>query len=172
MKKLIFLSALCFGSWVFSQSVTEQYNSLYKRYEYFDSNGNMIGYKTYNNLTKNWEYYEKSTPSPYSGRTKNYLDYVNPYDTGGIIGMMGQKQKTYDNNVEKIRNIITNIKGAILRLNISESIKNTIIDTFSNEINNNLNNQRIDFSSNANTESVINWLYTTAESIIKNETSK
>lgn len=46
MKKYLLLLLLC--SSVYSQTSTEKYNSYQNRYEYFDNNGNMTGYKVYN----------------------------------------------------------------------------------------------------------------------------
>lgn len=48
MKKLILTALTLLSISIYSQSATKKYNDYYKRYEYFDSRGNMTGYETYN----------------------------------------------------------------------------------------------------------------------------
>ena len=55
MKNLIFAFVALFSSYLFSQDMTEKYNDLYGRYEYFDKNGNLVAYKKYNDLYGRWE---------------------------------------------------------------------------------------------------------------------
>ena len=60
MRYLILFLFLVITNLSNAQSVTQKYNSLYNRYEYFDETGNMIGYKTYNSLLKQWEFYSST----------------------------------------------------------------------------------------------------------------
>ena len=41
-----------------AQSYTQQWNDLYKRTEFFDSYGQLIGYAKYNDLYNRMEYYD------------------------------------------------------------------------------------------------------------------
>ena len=43
-----------------AQQITQKYNSLYERTEFFDSYGRMIGYAKYNSLYDRLEYYDKN----------------------------------------------------------------------------------------------------------------
>lgn len=60
MKKIVILSLLSLGLMVSAQSRIEKYNSTLKRYEYYDGDGNLIGYKKYNNLSNQWEYFQEN----------------------------------------------------------------------------------------------------------------
>ena len=47
----------CFELCVNAQNYTQKWNDFYKRTEFFDSYGNMIGYAKYNDLYNRMEYY-------------------------------------------------------------------------------------------------------------------
>ena len=83
MKTKLFLVLILFlfTNLLFSQTYTERYNELMHRYEYYDSNGSLIGYKTYNELMQRWEFY--SADNNYNDRYKpynNYPEYKPIYD--------------------------------------------------------------------------------------------
>lgn len=61
MKTKHLLLLLFFCTCAFSQTMTEKYNSILSRYEYFDSQGNLTGYKVYDSLFKEWKYYKVDT---------------------------------------------------------------------------------------------------------------
>ena len=70
MNKLFFILVFMFSSsFCFSQSATSKYNSIYNRYEYFDSNGTMTGLKT---LTDELKSIDISTMQNQS----NFINYV------------------------------------------------------------------------------------------------
>lgn len=102
MKKLIIFSSLLLGTLCFSQSVVEKYNSIYKRYEYFDSIGNLIGYKSYNNLSRQWEYFTvqpQNTKQPYKYRDPAKLDLgIDTYNqqSGGNNQNSNTRRNYYD----------------------------------------------------------------------------
>jgi hypothetical protein len=58
------------------QNYSSKYNSLYGRYEYFDSNGNMIGYKKYNSLYDRWEYTDLSRQNKSNSNSYYNLDLI------------------------------------------------------------------------------------------------
>ncbi len=149
MKKLIIFSSLLLGTLCFSQSVVEKYNSIYKRYEYFDSIGNLIGYKSYNNLSRQWEYFTvqpQNTKQPYKYRDPAKLDL-------GIDTFNQQSGNKQINAQAVVDNIINRIKS----LDISDSKKNQILDDFTQTVNQNMRT-----ISNGN----VDWLYDVVNTII------
>ena len=77
MKKKFTLLALLFITLMFSQrpSSTEKWNPTQERYEYFDSNGKITGYKKYNNYTQQWEIIDfQKNPESYIGGNSAYSD--------------------------------------------------------------------------------------------------
>ncbi|MCQ9635804.1 hypothetical protein MP477_12665 [Chryseobacterium sp. WG23] len=167
MKKIIFLAFLSFGSMYFSQSVTEKYNSLYKRYEYFDSSGNRIGYKKYNNLSRQWEYYDLNK-TQYEKQPRQYGNYIQPYNLDLIERTLRQKQQNYDSNFQSVKATIEYIINDIKTWEIDTDTKYKIISQFKDAISKNLDNRDIDYSSAEQTRIVIKWLDETVEIIIKN----
>ena len=90
MKKFVLIILVSISSIAFSQTQTKKYNSFNKRYEYFDSRGNMIGYEFYNNFTKQWEYYEEKQREPYK-----YAEPVQP-NLDYLYQALAYKQRQYD----------------------------------------------------------------------------
>lgn len=170
MKKIIFLLFLLFGCFCFSQSVTERYNSLSKRYEYFNSSGNIIGYKKYNSLTRQWEYYDlKSTE--YQRQPRQYGEYIQPNNLGLIERALQQKQQNYDKNFQFVKSKIEYMINDIRKWDIDTNAKYQIISQFKDAISKNLDSRDIDYSSNEQTNIVIGWLLDTLEAIIKSVNS-
>jgi len=60
MKKIILLlfAVISIAIGALAQSYTQKWNDLYKRTEFFDSYGRMIGYAKYNDLYNRMEYYD------------------------------------------------------------------------------------------------------------------
>lgn len=71
-----FLILFVFSSNLMGQNYSSKYNSLYGRYEYFDSNGNMIGYKKYNPLYDRWEYTDLSRQNKSNSNSYYNLDLI------------------------------------------------------------------------------------------------
>lgn len=134
-----------------------------KRYEYFDSRGNMIGYEFYNNMTRQWEYYEAKSQNSYQEPAK--VDISSLGNAASIL------QGRYDNNVQLVQNTINAIVDQINSLDISTKRRDLIIQTFSTHVRKNLNGKSANYSSANETRSIINWLYDTANQIIKNTES-
>lgn len=165
MKILIYF--LLFTSYFsFAQSVTEKWNSLSSRYEYFDGNGNLVGTKTYNNFTNSWTY------TPVNNNYNN--PYGTPYDTSAIdlgFQIASMKQKRYDDNRAKIQSEIDHIYTTINNSDYNESLKTRIRNRFTYEYLNNINKQfkNKDLSSSALTSQIINWIYSGVNKIKKEE---
>src|SRR5690606_21028781 len=92
MKYFILLFFLCISSGMVSQNYTEKYNDLQQRYEYFGSDGRMVGYKKYNSLSEQWEYTDlTSSNNSQSGRyiVHDYGKVKSNYNMG--LGMQQVK---------------------------------------------------------------------------------
>ena len=78
MKKTLLLLCLICSYFAFSQlpSSTKKWNDFLYRYEYFDSQGNKIGYEKYNKLLNRWEYFaeDRNNLSSEYKRNRN-IDY-------------------------------------------------------------------------------------------------
>lgn len=93
MRKL-FLNFIFLSSFTcFSQTISEKWNSIYNRYDYTDSGGNLVGYKGYNSLTQSWEYTSVNEPNT---RTNQYNEYQAPMDLQMLDRTLAIKQARYD----------------------------------------------------------------------------
>lgn len=171
MKKLIFITFLLLGTFYFSQTVSEKYNSITKRYEYFDSSGNMIGYKSYNSLSQQWEYYDlknsqyrmQNSRQPYQYSAPAQVDISPLGDAASVL------QGRYDSNSQKIMNTLKVITEQINELDISENQRTLIIKTFFKHFEDNQRN--FNLNSTSETNGIVNWLFDSANKIIRNVTS-
>ncbi|GEN77470.1 hypothetical protein [Chryseobacterium hagamense] len=172
MKKFILSASLLIGISCFSQSVTKKYNSFYDRYEYFDPNGNMISYEKYNSLAKQWEMYNVDG-SNISSNTRQPTQYRDPQQLSisGLGNAMTAKQNKYDNNVQQVQNTVNSISHQINNLNVTDEQRQLIHDTFQKSCVNEVNRTRINYSSANETNRVIQWLYDSVNTIIKNVTA-
>ena len=93
--------------YVNAQNYTEKYNDYLERYEYYNSTGDLVGYKKYNDYLEQWEYTEVSKTK---SRRNSYQDFE-PYEPNYqlINAVLAKKQNSFDNNVSFI-------KGEIQRL--------------------------------------------------------
>ena len=108
MKNLFLVFLLVFTICSFSQSRTEKWNSLYGRYEYFNSYGTMIGYKKYNSLYERWEYYDLKT----NNNSNEGYKVVQPPQSVDIElarSVLNSKQAKYDSNMAEIQQLISEL---------------------------------------------------------------
>ncbi|KQT30915.1 hypothetical protein ASG22_19665 [Chryseobacterium sp. Leaf405] len=169
MKKLIFSVCILLGHLCFSQIATKKFNSFQNRYEYFDSNGNMIGYEKYNSFSKQWEYYTTNNTS----QSRQPTQYRDPQqlDISALGNAMTAKQNNYNYNVQQLQNAVNTISDQIKNLDLSYEQRKLIYDTFQQNCVNEINRTRINYSSANETNRVIQWLYDSLNTIIKNVTS-
>ena len=164
MKKSFFAILFLVSIMSFSQTQTKRYNSMTKRYEYFDSRGNMIGYEFYNTMTRQWEYYETKSQNSYQEPAK--------VDLSPTLNALSILQDRYDNNVQQVQNNINNISQKIDELDVTNYEREQIRNAFAKLIAENLSGQKFNYSSASETNRIINWLYDSTNRIIKNVTSK
>jgi hypothetical protein len=152
----------------FSQTATKKYNSFYNRYEYFDSSGNMTGYEKYNALSKQWEYYTTDNTSQ-SQKPTQYRD-PQQLSISGLGNAMATKQNSYNYNVQQLQNTVISISNQINNLDLPYGQRQLISDTFRKKCVDEINRTRINYSSANETNRVIQWLYDSINTIIKNVT--
>ena len=141
---------------MYSQNYTEKYNSTRSRYEYFDSRGNLIGYKKYNSTSNRWEYTDLQNNSS----RRKYSDPKSPYDWDFIERAMQQKQQAIDNNTNYIYDKIDEFNetiGFVSQRNggLTQKQRNEI-KQFDSDLKKNTNGA--DLSDNAYVRSVISWI--------------
>ncbi len=140
----------------YSQTMTEKYNSILGRYEYFDSQGNMTGYKEYDSLFKEWKYY-KVDSQVYERKPIQYATAPKDSNIDLLYNIASQKNNSYNSNMQLVKNAISNINSRMDE-DLGRILSNKLKNQFFNEYVKKLNYQKIDYSSNATTQNVINWL--------------
>jgi len=86
-------------------SSSRKWNDLYKRYEYFDSKGQMTGYEKWNKLYGKWEYFEnRNYRQPNTSTYSNY-EYKSPYNIELIERGLALKQQQFDKKMNNINEI-------------------------------------------------------------------
>ena len=158
MKKSFFAILFLVSIISFSQTQTKRYNSMTKRYEYFDSRGNMIGYEFYNKMTRQWEYYENQSQNS----EPQSLDISNLGNATTIL------QGRYDSNTAYVQQEINKMMQSVYNLDISDEKKSKIIQTFKNFPLNSVNSQTINYSSLSKANDVLNYLNDSLRKIVEN----
>lgn len=146
----------CLNANVYSQNYTEKYNSTRSRYEYFDSRGNLIGYKKYNSTSNRWEYTDLQNNSS----RRRYSDPKSPYDWDLIERAMQHKQQAIDNNTNyiydkidefnKAVDFVSQKNGGLTEKQINE------IKQFDRDLKKTTNG--LDLSNNGDVRSVVSWI--------------
>ncbi len=159
---------LFFTVFSFAQSSTEKYNQILNRYEYFDANGTLTGYKTYNNILKQWEYFtEESTDREYNKPT-------DPYNIPMLQRVMEAKTNTFNSNSQRLQSAVEDINSKFLDLRLSDQVKEKLHQDFGTYYVNKLNDKTVkyDLANTSSVNGVIQWLYNGANSMVKNELEK
>lgn len=164
-KYIIFLLFFCLCS--YSQTMTEKYNSYLNRYEYFDSYGNLTGYKSYNSYLGVWEYF-KNNEEAYNRKPTQYAKPRTDNNFELLQQVANQKESSYNRNRRRVEEVLSRIQsvnnvGSNLELNMRKEKR------FNSEVINVLNRKGYDYSSNSLTENVISWIYTVAAKINEEE---
>ena len=58
LRTFIFMMLVTVSLQVAAQSMVEKWNDFYKRSEFYDSHGKLLGWKKYNEFYKRWEYFD------------------------------------------------------------------------------------------------------------------
>ncbi|AZA55356.1 hypothetical protein EG348_21335 [Chryseobacterium sp. G0201] len=129
----------------------------------------MIGYEKYNNLSKQWEYYTTGT----TAQSQQPTQYRDPQQLSisGLGNAMTAKQNRYDNNVQQVQRTVNLISNQINNLDVTDKQRQLIHDTFQKSCINEVNRTKINYSSANETNRIIQWLYDSINTIIKNVTA-
>lgn len=105
MRKLILLTITFFIiSDSKSQDYSKKYNRLLDRYEFFNSNKDLIGYSKWNSITQSWEYTNVNSTS-----TNSYQRYKTA-DVSEYVDVVGNQlqimQANYSRNKQKLDDLI------------------------------------------------------------------
>lgn len=154
MKYLIITGFLLFSIMILNAQTTERWSQAYNRYEYYDSRGNLIGYKK-KDIYGQWQYFDLRTSNNQSNSYK-YPEYQNPYDTGLIERALSQRQQAFDQKVQNIQNKINSISEIILYIykNCDPSKKESDKMTYYLDEMGKLNTNMVD----TNYSNIMNWL--------------
>lgn len=156
MRKLFFILVFIFCcNLSFSQTATSKYNSILQRYEYFDANGDLIGYKVYNNIRGQWEYYAETPQKPNENK---YGEVKSPIDIDLMGRVLMSKQNSYNYNNELVKKVISDITNRISNCGASSDTRYNALITFA-EIVGDMEIQKLDLSSSRTTNNVITYLY-------------
>ena len=154
-KYLLLLLFLC--TCAFSQTMTEKYNSILGRYEYFDGQGNLTGYKVYDSLFKEWKYYQVEVQS-YERKPVQYAKPPTDDNFALLQQVANQKQNSYNSNHKRIEDYLSKIQINIYEIENLE-IREKVQNRYSSEIVAFINNKRYDVSNNSITDQVLNFIY-------------
>jgi hypothetical protein len=158
LRLTLLLTAILFSLQVYSQTMYEKYNNYLNRYEYFDTYGQMIGYKTYNAYTKTWEYYK-------SGQTDNDMHLT---ETARYVGgVQAQLQARYEYNHKRLTNSIEALAFRVSNSSYSDYVKENSLKFFNEKCINGLNSQKYDLTSNSQITQIIAWLNSSMNNFIK-----
>lgn len=95
MKKTLLTLLMIISISTFAQTSSKQWNNLYNRYDYHDSNQRLIGYESYNNLYKRWEYYDLRQSNNNNGyQVQQPPQYA---DLNLVDRVLTSLQRKYDN---------------------------------------------------------------------------
>lgn len=144
-----------------AQSYTEKYNDIYNRYDYFNNDGKLVGYKYYDTLERAWKYKDISVAQN-SG-------YIDPINSKLVNKVLASKQNSYNTNVQRITDAIRNIYEEISKLKCDISLRESIYYRFKKETIGTIDKSNTDYSNNQSSQAVINFLYDSVNTIIKEE---
>lgn len=146
----------------FSQDYYEKWSNIRNRYEYYDSNGNMMGYKKYSNVNRRWEYHNVNSEPIRKPIT--YNPYTSTTDTDLVNKVLETKQSRYDYNVQRIQNKIDELHRLLGNLELQKEF-NREVSEFNSKYKN------IDYSNNSNTSQVLNYFINTYNNLINKNSS-
>ena len=152
MKNILCLLFCSLCQVLLAQQSTEKWNDLYNRYEYYNSQNYMTGYKQWNSLRGQWEYFSTENNTSYKANTA-FKD--ENFDL--LQSVMIKKQNKYDYNKKRIQNKIEELLEKLDNIDGS-GIKAIAFDQI---VVKELNTTKPDLSNNNKTDSVLNYLYET-----------
>lgn len=167
MKKLLFLLVLASSYFCYSQDYTSKYNNVYDRYEYYDYNHNLVGYKKWNSFYNRWDYYDNRNNAS-NESIYHKMKPQDPTNWNAAYQALAYKQQKYDNNkahidseVQRLMNIINNNDS------LSENQKNILRNSIQNAINEINRRGASDFSNDNVVSSILNYIFNSYNSAVR-----
>ena len=155
---LLLLLFLTFTSSSYSQDFSKKWNSNYQRYDYYNSNGYLIGYEQWNANYQRWDYTKVNTNS-YGKRPYQVEQPVERGDINFDMQILLEKQRRYDTNIAKLKEVndisIEYIKVSATKNGLSYV---TAYNRYINEYWNKIARGNYDISSNSTLDSLIDYL--------------
>lgn len=163
MNYRILILLLFFSLVAFAQNYTQKYNSIKNRTEFFDSNGQMIGYKFWNSLKGQWEVYDVAN----NNRTEDlYGSYTPSIDLELVNKVLNSKQTKYDLNLNRVYGHLELIKSNIYNRFSDSQKRNMALERFSN-MEKSINDNPQDYSKNIVTNQMISLINSNYYEIIE-----
>tara|TARA_R110002167_G_scaffold366415_1_gene596386 strand:- start:18159 stop:19073 length:915 start_codon:yes stop_codon:yes gene_type:complete len=163
MNYRILILLLFFSLVAFAQNYTQKYNSIKNRTEFFDSNGQMIGYKFWNSLKGQWEVYDVAN----NNRTEDlYGSYTPSIDLELVNKVLNSKQTKYDLNLNRVYGHLELIKSNIYNRFSDSQKRNMALERFS-IMEKSINDNPQDYSKNIVTNQMISLINTNYYEIIE-----
>jgi hypothetical protein len=158
MKKVILLFCTLIFITIFSQNQTKKWNSISERYEYFNSNGKLLGYEKYNNILKQWEYFDSESKNKYDSYNNSTAEFYSDLDLqqNATIKHLKYQNNTSQNNYQKILNLVARWDNFILAQNYTQNRKTKIINDAHIEINKSISN--VDYTYNLAVNTFAEWI--------------
>lgn len=146
--KFLFLMVTTFS---YSQSYSEKWNNLENRYEYFNSQGYMVAYKSYDNINRQWNYYEVRQQEVFKPTSSVNLPLVQQ--------VLATRQNAYNTNAQRINDAVSDMRNWLNNSNIDEDTKIMIRHTFNKFHLEPMYANGYDFSDTAFVNQIIQGLY-------------
>ncbi len=163
MNYRILILLLFFSLVAFAQNYTQKYNSIKNRTEFFDSNGQMIGYKFWNSLKGQWEVYDVAN----NNRTEDlYGSYTPSIDLELVNKVLNSKQTKYDLNLNRVYGHLELIKSNIYNRFSDSQKRNMALERFS-IMEKSINDNPQDYSKNIVTNQMISLINSNYYEIIE-----
>jgi hypothetical protein len=156
MKNLFYL-LLLITSISYSQNFSEKWNSVYSRYDYHDTNGNLIGYKKWNSVYSRWDYTQLNSSN------SNVTPVYAPVDQGGSLDIaqkvLIEKQRRYDVNFAKLKEVNTVNIDYLKAVSINKGLSyDKAYNRYINEYWNKVMRGNYDISANSTLDSLLDYL--------------
>lgn len=170
MKTKYLLFLLFFSICTYSQTMTEKYNSYLNRYEYYDSSGNLTGYKTYNSYLGVWEYFKENT-NTYNKKPIQYAKPPTDDNFALLQQVVNQKQNSYNSNHKRVQKDLSMYLDVINNpeLELTSEQRTRMLNRYKLEVINFLNNTRYDYSNTSITNQVRDFIAKKFEEICRSE---
>lgn len=155
MKKYLLLFLLLCTS-MYCQTISEKWNSMYNRYDYTDSSGNLVGYKGFNSLTESWGY---TTVNP-SNQNNVYQSPINLQLLDRTLESTQARynkkhqytQEKHNEGFQKVKNVVTYYRSKLANL-----LDQSFSKRFEKEVVTEINNAHYDYS-RMDADEVVNWI--------------